>query len=297
MHDIRSAATRREPHHGDSLAHDLPRIARLHERRRALTWLAASGASWMLAGCGNDSSESAAATPATSAAATTATTTASTSACVADPSETAGSYPADGTNASSGATSDILTASGIVRSDIRASFLGTTTVAPGVPLTLTLTLENTNSVCSTLQGYAIYLWQCDRTGNYSLYGAPAESYLRGVQVTDSAGKVTFTTIFPGCYAGRYPHLHLEIFTSLAQATTGRNAILTTQLAMPAAICNAVYAVATGYAASATNFAQVALASDLVFGDNTAAQNGAMTPTMTGSVAAGYTATAVVGVAR
>jgi protocatechuate 3,4-dioxygenase beta subunit len=38
-----------------------------------------------------------------------------------------------------------------------------------------------------------------------------ESYLRGVQVTDSNGQVTFTTIYPACYSGRWPHIHFEVF--------------------------------------------------------------------------------------
>lgn len=188
-------------------------------------------------------------------------------------------------------------ASGIVRSDIRSSFISTTTQAPGVLTTLTLTLVNTNSSCAPLAGYAIYLWHCDRDGNYSLYTAAAESYLRGVQVTDANGQVTFTTIFPGCYAGRWPHMHFEVFASLATATTGRNAVLTSQLAMPSAACSAVYPYATGYTTSVNNFAAVSLTTDNVFSDNTAAQIAAMTPAMTGSITAGYTATATIGIAR
>lgn len=300
-------------HHGHSLAEDLARIDHLQRRRRALAWMASSAGSLLLAGCGGGGDGGTSTTSASTTASTTAlttgttsttgsttttTTTTSSSACIADPQETAGPYPADGTNTASGATSDILTATGIVRSDIRSSFIGSsTTTAPGVPMTLVLTLVNTNSVCSTLQGYAIYLWHCDRAGNYSLYTAAAESWLRGVQVTDSSGKVTFTTIVPGCYDGRWPHMHFEVFPSLSVATTGRNAVLTSQLALPAAVANAVYPTATGYSASVTNFARVSIASDNVFGDNTAAQIAAMTPTMTGNATDGYQATATIGVAR
>jgi protocatechuate 3,4-dioxygenase beta subunit len=212
------------------------------------------------------------------------------------PAETAGPYPADGTNTASGSTSDVLTASGIVRSDIRSSFIGSSTVAQGVALTVTLTLENTNASCAALAGYAIYLWHCDISGNYSLYTASTESYLRGVQVTDSAGQVSFTTIFPACYSGRWPHMHFEVFGSLASATTGKNAILTSQLAMPSDVCNAIYPNVTGYSASVSRLAAISLAADNVFGDNTAAQLAAMTPTMSGSVNAGYTARAVIGLA-
>lgn len=285
-----------EAEHGHSLAEDLPLIsAQLLRRRQALGWLAGAAApAFLLAGCGGGSSGSSSSGTTTSS---SSSSSSSSGACIADPQETAGPYPADGTNSSSGATSDVLTASGIVRSDIRSSFISSSTVAPGVPLTLTLTLVNTNASCAALSGYAIYLWHCDRGGLYSLYTAPTESYLRGVQVTDSAGQVTFTTIFPACYAGRWPHMHFEIFSSLATATVGTNSVLTSQLAMPSAVCSAVFPNATGYSQSVTNFAAVSIASDGVFGDNSAAQIAAMTPTFTGSVAAGYTATATIGVAR
>ena len=118
-----------------------------------------------------------------------------------------------------------------------------------------------------------------------------------MQVADASGKVTFTTIFPGCYAGRYPHIHLEIFATLGQATGGSQARLISQFAMPMAACNDVYANGGSvYAGSAGNLAAAPIGSDNVFGDNSAAQIALMTPTATGSAAAGYTANVVVGVA-
>ena len=217
-------------------------------------------------------------------------------ACLADPQETAGPYPADGTNRSSGATSDILTRSGIVRSDIRRSFIGTTTLAQGVPVRLTLTLVDTKASCAALSGYAVYLWHCDRGSRYSLYTAPSESYLRGVQVANAKGQVTFMTIFPGCYPGRWPHMHFEIFKSRASATVGTKAVLTSQLAMPSAIAGRIYDNAAGYSASVANFKNISLAEDGVFGDDTMAQLTVMTPKMAGSVADGYVATATIGIA-
>lgn len=301
-------------HHGHSLAEDLPRIEALLARRRALKWFAGAGTAALVAGCGGSDASgtssvavttgTATATPtptptatATSTPTPTATATSSVGTCIADPTETAGPYPADGTNSASGSTSNVLTVSGIVRSDIRASFISSTTVATGVAVTLTLTLVDVNAACAPLAGYAIYLWHCDRQGHYSLYTAAAESYLRGVQVTDANGQVTFTTIFPGCYDGRWPHMHFEVFSSLTNALGGRYATLTSQLAMPSATCAVVYADTTTYPSSATNFARVSLSSDNVFGDNSSAQVAQQTPTMTGSAAAGYTATALIGLAR
>jgi protocatechuate 3,4-dioxygenase beta subunit len=297
--------------HDRGLAHDLETIGRrLIERRRALAFLAGSGTALALAGCGGGGgSSTSAATSAASTANTGTTTTGSTTTtsstssgstttgtCIADPSETAGPYPADGTNTASGSTSNVLTASGIVRSDIRSSFISSTTTAQGVQVTITLTLVDATDGCTPLAGYALYLWHCDAAGNYSLYGAPTESYLRGVQVTDANGQVTFVTIFPACYSGRYPHMHFEIYKSTATATSGRAALLTTQLCMPAAICSAVFNGSSLYAASISNFANVSLSTDLVFGDNSSAQIAQQTPTMTGSVAAGYVATNTIGIA-
>lgn len=307
-HDIHNHETH---DHDLGLAHDLQVMVKLADRRRMLRMFAGVGTAALVGACGGTSSGGSSGTvtvaptptPTPSATATptptpTPTPTSSTTACVADPQETAGPYPADGTNTATGATSNALTATGIVRSDIRPSLISSTIVAQGVQVTLTLTVVNVNAACAPLAGYAVYLWHCDRAGAYSLYGsAAAESYLRGVGVTDANGQVTFTTIFPGCYDGRWPHMHFEIFSSLAAATGGRFAVLTSQLAMPSATSSAVYSGASGYTSSVTNFARVSLNSDGIFGDNTAAQNTAMTPTFTGSVAAGYTAAATIGIAR
>jgi protocatechuate 3,4-dioxygenase beta subunit len=215
---------------------------------------------------------------------------------VADPPETDGPYPADGSNSINGSVSNILTQSGIVRSDIRSSFGSSATTAPGVPLTLTINLVNSNSNCVVLSNYAIYIWHCNRDGEYSLYSSAIqnENYLRGVQVSDSNGQVTFTTIFPGCYSGRYPHIHFEVYPSLTAATSYANAVLISQMAMPSAICNTVYATATGYSGSATNFAGITTSTDNVFSSSTAAQIAAQTPSLSGSVSAGYTGTITVG---
>jgi protocatechuate 3,4-dioxygenase beta subunit len=305
------SAHRHDNDHAHSLADDLTVMAAMMERRRALKWFAGAGPAALVAGCGGSeassgassaSSATATATPTpsptpTPTPAATATTGTGATACIADPAETAGPYPGDGTNSASGSTSNVLTVNGVVRSDIRASFISSTTVATGVQLTITLTLVNVNSSCAPLAGYAIYLWHCDRQGRYSLYTAAAESYLRGVQVSDANGQVTFTTIFPGCYDGRWPHLHFEVFSSLSNALSGRYSILTSQLAMPAGVSSTVYADATTYPSSAGALGRVSLSSDGIFGDNTAAQVAQQTPTFSGSVAAGYTAAAIIGIAR
>ena len=302
-----------EHHHGHGMAEDLPRLHALLGRRRALQWFAGAGTAALVAGCGGSGSSSGTVsvvsgttatvtpTPTPTASATPTTTPTSTTtggSCVALPTETSGPFPGDGTNTSAGSTSNVLTASGIVRSDIRPSFLTTTTVATGVLVRITLTLVNVNATCAPLAGYAVYLWHADRQGSYSLYGSAAnESYLRGVQVTDANGQVTFTTIYPPAYDGRWPHMHFEVFSSLSNGLGGRFSILTSQLAMPASTNSTVFADTTTYPTAASIYSRVSLATDGVFGDNTASQIAAMTPSMTGSPSAGYTAAATIGIAR
>jgi len=207
------------------------------------------------------------------------------------PSETAGPYPADGSNASNQSL-NALALSGIVRSDIRTS-LGTKNTAPGIPLNIEMTLVNTNNNCAPLAEYAIYAWHCTRDGNYSMYSAATvdEDYLRGVQVTDSDGKITFSSVFPGCYLGRWPHVHFEIYPSLEKATGANNVVHTSQLALPEEVCNAVYGT-SGYETSARNFPQISLVTDNVFSDGYNEQMAALS----GDVTTGYTAKLTVGIA-
>lgn len=302
-----AVALHHDDDHDHGLANDLQVMASMVERRRALQWFAGAGTAALIAGCSGGSATSdgttvvtgstATPTPTTTVTPTPTSSATASGSCIADPSETNGPYPADGTNTASGATSNALTVSGILRSDIRSSFISSTTVAGGVRVDITLTVVDVNSACAPLVGYAVYVWHCDRQGNYSLYTAAAESYLRGVQVTDSNGQVTFTTIFPGCYSGRWPHIHFEVFSSLSAATGGRYAVLVSQLALPSATCSTVFADTATYPSSQTNFAAITLSSDNVFGDNTSAQIAAMTPAMSGSTTAGYIATATIGIAR
>ena len=131
-----------------------------------------------------------------------------------------------------------------------------------------------------LAGAAVYLWHCDRAGNYSLYsqGAQDENYLRGVQETGSDGSVTFTSIYPAAYSGRWPHIHFEVYESLAKATAAADKLRTSQLALPEDVSKQVYAT-SGYEQSVRNLAQTSLSSDMVFSDGYSLQ----LATVTGSV--------------
>ena len=118
------------------------------------------------------------------------------------------------------------------------------------------------------QGLAVYVWHCDSQGRYSLYssGVTSQNYLRGVQVTNDSGAVTFTSVFPGCYLGRWPHVHFEVYPGVEAITDSTNNICTSQVAMPQNICDAVYAL-DSYPDSARNLGQVTLTTDNVFGDD------------------------------
>ncbi len=283
--------------HDLGLAADLDRLMHQAARRRqALRWLLAGGATAAgalalggVTGCGGGGDDAASGST-TTGGSTGGTTTSGT--CSVIPEETAGPYPGDGSNTSNGSIANALALSGIVRSDIRTSIAGATGTAAGVPLTVRLTLVNTGASCASLAGYAVYLWHCDALGRYSMYssGATTENYLRGVQASGSDGVVEFTTIVPGCYAGRWPHIHFEIYRSTTTATQYSNKLKTSQLALPAATCQAVYAT-SGYSGSATNLAGVSLASDGIFSDGYATQ----LATVGGDVASGYVATLQVGI--
>jgi protocatechuate 3,4-dioxygenase beta subunit len=201
--------------------------------------------------------------------------------CATIPEETAGPFPGDGSNGP-----DVLSQSGVVRSDIRSSFGTSTTVAEGVPLTIKLTIQDQANNCAPMAGAAVYIWHCDRDGNYSLYSqaVTAENYLRGVQAADNNGVVTFTSIFPACYSGRWPHIHFEVYPSLDKATDQANKIATSQIALPKDTCDAVYAT-DGYGQSVANMTQVSLASDNVFGDDGGVHE---LGTISGSVSGGLT---------
>jgi len=204
------------------------------------------------------------------------------------PDETEGPYPGDGSNGP-----DVLEQSGVVRSDIRASFDGATGTAEGVLMTLEMEVKDLANDGAPFAGAAVYVWQCDREGRYSMYseGAAEENYLRGVQVADAAGKVSFTSIFPACYEGRWPHVHFEVYPDQDSITDDSLIIATSQLALPREACEVVYA-QPGYEQSVENFADVSLEDDNEFGDDDGVTQLA---TAAGNQDEGYTVSLAVGV--
>ncbi len=155
--------------HAQGLHRDLEHMALLRApaRRRALHLLGGLAAGSLpllgMVGCGGGGSDSSSDSGSEEAE----TAGSAVSSCTVIPSETAGPYPGDGTNSNSSGVVNVLTLSGIVRSDIRSSFGTMSGTADGVPLTVTLKLVSVSAACANLEGYAVYLWHCTREGGYS----------------------------------------------------------------------------------------------------------------------------------
>jgi protocatechuate 3,4-dioxygenase beta subunit len=85
-------------------------------------------------------------------------------------------------------------------------------VKTGAPLHLTITVLDIN--CNPVANMLVDIWHCDKDGVYSGYpgqlgglNTTGQDFLRGTQMTDAAGMVTFDTIYPGWYPGRTTHIH------------------------------------------------------------------------------------------
>jgi protocatechuate 3,4-dioxygenase beta subunit len=192
------------------------------------------------------------------------------------PEETAGPFPGDGSNGP-----NLLTTNGVMRSDVRAS-LGGGGVAAGVPTMVNLSIVSTTTG-QPIPGAAVYIWHCDSQGRYSMYDLPDENYLRGVQVADANGLVTFTTAFPGCYNGRWPHIHFEVYRDLSATADANAKIATSQLALVEEVCREVYKLSE-YDGALAALNGTSLASDMVFSDGVALE----TPVTTGNVSTAIT---------
>jgi protocatechuate 3,4-dioxygenase beta subunit len=190
------------------------RLKRRLSRRETLG-LMGGAAIAAVVGCGDDDP---AATPApsatqapTRAAAATATTAATTSggtaapvACVLTLEQTEGPYFVDERLNRSDLTSDPSDGS----------------IKEGLPLRLDLTVSEVDgSTCTPLEGAVVDMWHCDALGSYSDVSGGAgqgntsgQKFLRGYQVTDANGRVTFQTIYPGWYGGRTVHIHFKVRT-------------------------------------------------------------------------------------
>lgn len=177
--------------------------------------------------------------------------------CIKTASETDGPYPLYNSRGSS-----------ISRVDVRDG-------KAGLPLYMTLTITNLNNSCAVLANATVDIWHCDKDGYYSGYSNQgylgtqnntSSVFLRGRQTTDSNGQVKFTSIYPGWYTGRLTHIHVQIYS-------GTKLLLTTQIAFPDAINQAVYTTDL-YKAHGQN--TMTLAQDNVFNDGTTGEMATVT---------------------
>lgn len=260
--------------HHNGLGRDLATMLDQGAGRRALLrWLGAGAASVAMGGCGRAAGSAAS--------------------CPAIPDETAGPFPADGSNRNALGVANALAMTGIVRRDIRASAGAPAAEAStGVPLEISLQVVDVAGDCKPMAGAAVYLWHCDRLGNYSMYspGLEGQTFLRGVQVADERGMVAFSTIFPGCYPGRIPHVHFEVYPSLERALGAMTRLKTSQFTFPAGAIAEAYK-DPAYASSAGHLKGVSLERDSVFRDG----GGNQIASVYGTLAQGFNASLTLGV--
>lgn len=191
-------------------------------------------------------------------------------ACVATDSETAGPFP----------TKD---PASLLRQNI-------TSDRTGVPFSVVITILDMNSSCAALEGALVDIWHCDKDGYYSEYGGTSMQqidftsvhFLRGRQVTNSNGMVSFTSIFPGWYQSRATHIHVHIYDK------NGNSLLVTQIGFPEGTNSAVNLVnaATAYGYTKGMSGYTYNANDNVFSDSADSEIGVVS----GSVDSGYSIT-------
>ncbi|WP_411766166.1 hypothetical protein [Winogradskyella sp. A3E31] len=111
--------------------------------------------------------------------------------------------------------------------------------------------------CNPIENAVVEIWQCDADGNYSGYiegighnmwesakqmefgkkehiePSNTSTYLRGYQKTDLNGHAEFTTIVPGWYDPRVPHIHYKVLVNNKEH-------LTSELYFDQEFCNELF---------------------------------------------------------
>lgn len=130
----------------------------------------------------------------------------------------------------------------LVRADI-------TEGRPGAGLKLKLRVIETGA-CTPITNARVDIWHADASGVYSGYAGQGKdrevstkglTYLRGTQTTDSDGRVAFTTIYPGWYPGRTPHIHVKVFID-------KKSLVTAQIFFPEEFSKRIYTTRAPYSA-------------------------------------------------
>jgi len=244
--------------------------------RREVIALAGISGTALIIGCGGGGSSTTTSATAATASSTTGTTGTATGGCTVSPEGEIGPYFADDS------------ASGFLRSNVLANIDGTN-AQTGVPLTLNIHIYDAENSCKAMAGVQVDIWHCNAYGVYSdeaVESTSSETFLRGYQITDANGLVTFKTIFPGWYSGRTAHIHVRVRSKYSEASSTSDGTNTTQLFFPQAVIDQLYANVAPYSThgkeDTTNTA------DHVYTGETHAE---MLLTLTGDYLSGYSTTA------
>lgn len=244
----------------------------LNHRRKAMKSLAAFAAAapvLTLIGCGGSSSNSV--TPTTSDTTGSSSSGSGSSGSSSSGSSSSGSSVTTTTDWASGGTSSItdnFPDDSLFETDSTCSVELTEALTEGpcyfqtetlddisegqTGLPMMLCLQLVDSDCNPLSGYEIEVWHCDVEGIYS--GDTSDSadssgfnssfctgndqtalqakWFRGIQVTDSNGRVNFYSCFPGWYSSRVIHIHMRV-------KNNNNDELITQFAFPDDFCEEI----------------------------------------------------------
>ncbi len=257
------------------------------DRRTALRLIGGALGTAFIAGCGGGGSTtgsltSTGATTGTTTTGTTTTTTGTTS-----------------TGTTTGATASVTpegeigpyfaddSAAGFGRSNILSNLDGTNTQA-GIPLTLKIHVYDSEAGFAAVAGAQVDIWHCNAQGVYSdeaSEGTSSQNWLRGYQITDSTGLVTFTTIMPGWYQGRATHIHLRVRSKYSEASSTSDGSNTTQIFFSQTVLDYIYTNVAPYNTKGKD--TTTNASDRVYTQQT---HGEMQVVLTGDYTSGYAAT-------
>jgi protocatechuate 3,4-dioxygenase beta subunit len=158
----------------------------------------------------------------------------------------------------------------------------------GIPLTLKVYVYDSENSNAPLAGAQVDIWHCNASGVYSNEAnenTTGQNWLRGYQLTDTTGLVTFTTIVPGWYQGRTTHIHVRVRSKYSEASSTSDGTNTTQLFFPQTTINYINSNISPYNAHGTN--STTNANDQVYTPET---QGATELTLSGDYTNGYTTT-------
>ncbi|KPG93287.1 intradiol ring-cleavage dioxygenase [Pseudomonas sp. RIT-PI-r] len=129
--------------------------------------------------------------------------------------------------------------------------------AEGLPLLLRLTIVDAMTG-EPVSGALVDIWHCNARGAYSGWSrinpdlevdaeaigsiprTDDDTYLRGSQFCDPKGRVRFTTIYPGFYAGRALHIHMAVrIVAGSEFLEARNVAWVGQLYFPEVVSRSV----------------------------------------------------------